>query len=155
VIEALATVEGISIQNVKLSKHKTVQEIVLRFSEALNSAAAQNVNAYTLATVAKNKKQKSKPVALSSATYKASALTVTLLTRKKLALNPPLDLTVHASNVLDALGRELDGNNSGQPGANYTAVLSKAGATVTSARIGGLSSHAVDAVLAAGLRQRR
>ncbi len=73
-------------------------------------------------------------MALSRATYNSSALTVTLLTRKALALKPPLDLTVRAASVLDALGRELDGNHSGGPGANFTAVLSKAGATVTSAR---------------------
>jgi len=85
--------------------------------------------------------------------------TVTLLTRKTLALNPPLELTVKAASPLDALGRELDGNDSGQSGANFTAVLSKAGTSVTSARalarIGGLSSHAVDAVLTAGLRGGR
>ena len=130
----LATVKSVSIQKIKLSKHKTVQGIVLQFSEALDSADAQNLSVYTLATVPKNKKQKSKPVPLSSATYNSSALTVTLLTRKTLALNPPLDLTVQAASLLDAQGRELDGNNSGQPGANFTAVLSKAGATVTSAR---------------------
>jgi hypothetical protein len=152
VIEPLATVQSVSIQKIKLSKHKTVQGIVLRFSESLDSADAQNLTAYTLATVAKNKKQKSKPVQLSSATYNSSALTVTLLTRKTLALNPPLNLTVRAASVLDSLGRELDGNHSGKPGSNFTAVLSKAGATVTSARIGRLSSRAVDAVLAAGLR---
>ena len=150
----LATVERVSIQKIKLSKHKAVQGIVLQFSEALDSADAQKLSAYTLATVPK-KKQKSKPVALSRATYNSSALTVTLLTRKTLALNPPLDLTVRAASVLDALGRELDGNDSGGPGANFTAVLRKAGATVTSARIGGLSSHAVDAVLEAGLRRGR
>jgi MBG domain (YGX type) len=154
-----ATVESVSIQKIKLSKHKTAQEIVLKFSEALDAADAENVSAYTLATVAKSRKQKSKPVALSSATYNTSALTVTLLTRKTLVLNPPLDLTVQAASLLDAEGRELDGNNSGQPGANFTAVLSKAGASVTSARerarIGGLAFQAVDAVLAAGLRRGR
>ena len=62
----LATVEHVSIQKIKLSKHKTVQVIVLQFSEALNSADAQNLSVYTLATVAKNKKQKSKQVALSA-----------------------------------------------------------------------------------------
>ena len=54
---------------------------------------------------------------LSGATYNASAFTVTLLTRKTLALNPPLNLTVQAASLLDALGRKLDGNNSGHPGA--------------------------------------
>ncbi len=151
-----ATVEKVSIQKVKLSKHKTVQEIILQFSEALDSAAAQSISSYTLATVPKNTKQKSKPVQISHASYNASAFTVTLLTRKTLALKPPLELTVKAASLLDALGRELDGNDSGRSGANFTAVLSKAGTSVTStrplARIGGLSSHAVDAVLEAGIR---
>jgi hypothetical protein len=74
-------------------------------------------------------------------------------------LNLPLELTVNAATLLDALGRELDGDDSGQSGANFTAVLSKAGTTVTSARplarLGRLSSHAVDAVLEAGLRGGR
>ncbi|MFI5459893.1 MAG: beta strand repeat-containing protein [Isosphaerales bacterium] len=158
VILAPATVESVSIQKIKLSKHKTVQGIVLQFSEALDSATAQSISSYTLATVPKNKKQKSKPVRLSGASYSSSAFTVTLLTRKTLALKPRLELTVKAASLLDALGRELDGNDSGQSGANFTAVLSKAGTSVTSARPLariGLSSHAVDAVLEAGLRGGR
>jgi len=148
VILSPATVEKVSIQKIKLSKHKTVQGIVLQFSEALDSATAQSINSYTLATVPKNKKQKSKPVPLSKASYSSSAFTVTLVTRKTLALNPPLELTVKAASLLDALGREVDS------GANVTAVLSKAGTSVTSARplarIGGLSSHAVDGVMKVG-----
>ena len=132
-ILAPATVEKVSIERIKLSKHKSVQEIVLQFSEALDSSTAQSINSYALATIPMNKRQKSKPVRLSQASYNPSALTVTLLTRKKLALNPPLKLTVKAAGLLDALGRELDGNDSGQPGANFTAVLSNAGTKVTSA----------------------
>jgi fibronectin-binding autotransporter adhesin len=41
---------------------RRLQEIVLQFSEALDSATAQSINSYTLATVPKNKKQKSKPL---------------------------------------------------------------------------------------------
>jgi MBG domain (YGX type) len=133
VILAPATVESVSVEKVKLSKHKTVQEIVLQFSKALDSATAQSISSYILATVPKNKKQKSKPVPLSSASYNPSALTVTLVTRKKLALNPPLELTVRAASLLDALGRELDGNDSGHSGANFMAIFSKAGTSVTSA----------------------
>ena len=33
-----------------MSKHKTVQEIVVQFSEALDSATAQSINSYSLAT---------------------------------------------------------------------------------------------------------
>ena len=76
----------------------------------------------TLATVPKNMK-KSKPVQLSRATYNVAAFTVTLFTRKPLLLNPPLELTVKAASLLDALGRELDGNNSGQSGANLRPCL--------------------------------
>jgi hypothetical protein len=151
----LANVENVSIQNIKLSKHKSVKGIVLQFNEALDAATAQRINSYSLATMPKNKRQKSKPVALSKATYDASTFTVTLFTKKALALNPPLSLTVKAASVLDSLGRELDGNDSGQPGANFTALLSKAGVTVTSSRAlaqsWDLSSHAVDAVLEAGV----
>ena len=95
---------------------------------------------------------------LSQAIYNSSAFTVTLITRQTLVLSPSLDLTVKAASLLDALGRKLDGDNSGQSGANFTAVLSKAGASVTSARplarIGRLAALAVDAVLEAGLRGR-
>ena len=77
-------------------------------------------------------------------------LPLCLVTRKKLALYPPLELTVRAASLLDALGRELDGNDSGRSGTNFTAVLSKAGTSVTSARAlaqkAGVSSHAVNAV---------
>ncbi len=133
VILAPATVESVSVEKVKLSKRKTVQEIVVQFSEALDSATAQSISSYTVTTAPTNKKQKSKPVPLSSASYSASAFTVTLLTRKTLVLNPPLELTVLAAGLLDAFGRELDGNDSGESGANFTAILSKSGTSVTSA----------------------
>ena len=134
VVLAPAVVESVSVEKVKLSKHKTVQEIVLQFSEALDAATAESINSYSLATVPKNKKQKSKPVQLAQATYNPVAFTVMLRTRKTLVLNPPLDLTVEAASLLDSLGRELDGDKSGQPGANFSAVVSKGGATVTSSR---------------------
>ena len=96
-----------------------MQGIVLQFSEALDAADAQNLNAYTLATVPKNKKQKSKPVPLSGATYNSSAFTVTLLTRKTLALNPPLDLTVKAASLLDAAGPRARRQRLGPAGREF------------------------------------
>jgi hypothetical protein len=142
-----ATVQSISIQKIKTGKRKTTQVIVLQFNEALNAGDAQNLGAYGLATVVKSKKQKSKPVALSQATYNATAFTVTLTPRKPLVLSPALQLTVKAAGLRDALGRPL--NN----GANVMAILSKGGATVSamtmeraSARLA-LPSAAVDAVM--------
>jgi hypothetical protein len=94
--------------------------------------AAQSISAYSLATISKHKNQKGKPVRLSRASYNSSTFTVTLFTRKPLVLTPALSLTVESASLLDALGRELDGNDSGQPGANFTAILGKAGTRVTS-----------------------
>ena len=127
-----ATVQAVSIQKVKLKKHKTIQVIVLQFSESLNAADAQNTNTYLLVTVPAKKKQHSRSVAISKATYSPQARTVTLTTRKTLVLNPPLKLTIAAATLLDALARPLDGNNSGLPGANFVATLSKRGVTVNS-----------------------
>ena len=109
-----ATVQSVSIEKVREGKHKTLQVVVLQFSESLNTADAQSISTYNLATVPKKKKQHSRSVAISTATYNPQALTVTLITRKKLALNPPLKLTITAEALLDELGRPLDGNDSGQ-----------------------------------------
>ncbi len=117
-----ATVQSISVQTIKIRK-KPTKVIVLQFSEALNQADAQNKGAYSLVTVPKTKKQKSKPVAIAKASYNQFKFTVTLYTSKPLVLNPPLRLTITAARLLDALGRPLDGNDSGQSGANYVATL--------------------------------
>ena len=74
---------------------------MLQFSEAPNPVDAQIVSAYSLVTVPNKKKQRSQRVAISTATYNAQAFTVTLLTRKTLSLNPPLQLTISAAAVLD------------------------------------------------------
>jgi parallel beta-helix repeat protein len=132
-------IESVSVEKIKLKKHKTVTGIAVRFNEALNVAEAQNLSEYSLATIPKNKKQKSKPVALSSASYNPAAFTVTLLTRKPLVLSRPLDLTVKA--------------------VDYLGVLSKSGASEVNARasvgIGSLPADIVDAVLDADERDGR
>ncbi len=113
---ALVTVERVSIQKTKVKK-KSVEVIVVQFSGGLNMADAQNINEYSLVTVPAKKKQKPAAVALTSASYTASATTVTLTTRKALVLNPPVKLTVNAAGLFDLLGRPLDG------GMNYTTTL--------------------------------
>ena len=127
-----ATVQQESLEKIKTGKRKSAEVIVLQFSEALNAGDAQNTGTYSLATVSKTKKQKSKPVALAQASYNATMSTVTLRTRSPLVLNPPIELTIKAVRLLDALGRPLDGNYSGQSGANFVAVLSKGGISVIS-----------------------
>ncbi len=145
---ALATVESVKIEKQKTGKHKTTEVIVVQFSEALNMGAAQNTDSYSLGTIPKSKKQKSKAVLLASASYSPSAFTVTLKTRKVLVLNPPLQLEITATGLLDVLGRPLS--------ANFMAKLAKGGTTVSSAvpLVGtkGVSAKVVDAVLGAGFR---
>ncbi len=61
--------------------------------------------------------------------------------------------STNASLVLDAEGREIDGNDDGQPGGNYVATLNKQGvisAAISSARAGRISARAVDALLLDG-----
>ena len=120
-----AVVKHVSIQKIKTGKKKTTEVIELQFNEAMNAVDAQSIQSYSLVTVPKSKKQKSKPFPLAKASYNASTFTVTLTTRNALVLNPPLKLTGKALNLLDALGRPLNG------GVNFMAVLSKAGTTVT------------------------
>jgi hypothetical protein len=117
---------------VDTGNHKTAQAIVLQFSEALDAADAQITGDYRLVTLPRSRRQKSKLVALARASYNATAFTVTLFTRKPLVLNPPLQLTIQSARLLDALGRPLDGNNSGQSGANFVATISRSGVTATS-----------------------
>jgi Bacterial Ig-like domain (group 3) len=113
-----ATVENVSVQKFRAGK-KTIEAIVVRFSKAMNSAETQNLASYSLVTMPKSKKQKSKPVALAKASYNSTAFTVTLTTRKTLVLSSPLKLTVRAGSMLDAQGQALDG------GVNVVDVLTR------------------------------
>ncbi len=111
-------VESVAITTVKTGKHSKAKAIVLQFSEGLNAADADSRATYALVTIPSKKKQKSKRVALSKAVYSLTATgsTVTLFTKKPLVLSPALQLTVKATGIIDSLGRDLDGNDSGQSG---------------------------------------
>jgi hypothetical protein len=117
VTPASLTVARILVVSIKTGKHKTSQVIEIVFSGALDASAAQGLGFYTLVTVAKGKK-KGKPVVLSSATYNSTTQTVTLATRKKLALSPGLQLTINAAGL-------------GLSGGNVVATINKSGATFT------------------------
>ena len=137
-------------------KKKKVTVIVLQFSGALNASDAQNRLLYGLAPETDTKKhviKLGKAVAPATAIYNASANTVTLTPKKALVLNPPEQLTINSSGLLDSLGRALDGNDDGLPGGKFIATLSKQG--ITTARVGGepssrLAAPAVDHLLDQG-----
>ncbi len=122
---------SVSIQSVRLGKtKKTTQVIVLQFSGSLNAPDAQSLGNYSLATIPSSKKQKSKAIALSQATYNPDKNTVRLVTRKPLALNPPLRLTANSLGLLDTLGHPLGGNHDGQQGRVFAATLRKKSVTM-------------------------
>jgi hypothetical protein len=133
VTPAPVRVLSVSIQAVRLGKtKKTTQVIVLQFSGSLNAGNAQNLGTYSLSTIPSNKKQKSKAVPVSQATYSPANNTVRLVTRSPLALSPPLKLTIGAARLFDDLGRPLDGDHDGQLGGSFLATLSKGRIAVAS-----------------------
>jgi len=116
-VPPLATVLSVSVPKVSIGKTKRFEVIVIHFSEALDSLAAQQLNTFSLVTVPKSKKQKGKTIKLALAGYDSSTSTVTLYARKSFVLNPPIRLTVNAGRLLDAEGRPLDG------GVNFVEIL--------------------------------
>jgi hypothetical protein len=143
VIPPPTSVLGVSLETVTAGKHRTGTLIVVQFDNPLSAATAQNLAAYSLATLPQGKTHPSKRLALSQASYNGSAHTVTLRPAKKLVLNPPLQLRISASALTDPLGRPL--------GGDFLATLSKSG--VTTAR-SALAAASVDALIAAGFRPR-
>jgi hypothetical protein len=123
----LVTVTSVQVETVHLTKRKTATDIVITFSGGLDSADADNLGNYHLAAPSKGKTY-SKRIGLKSVVYGPAADEVTLQVSGKLALSPSPQLRITATGILDASGRALDGNDSGQPGGDYVALLTKGGA---------------------------
>ena len=69
--------------------------------------------------------------------------------------NKMMQLTINSSLILDAQGRQLDGNHDGQPGGNFVATLDRGGVinmarTTAEVRTGRGHAGAVDALMADG-----
>jgi hypothetical protein len=139
--DAPVTIESVALERGPAVKHSKRTVVVVQFSGALDPGDAQNLAGYSLSTVPQGKTHKSRPVALAQAVYNAPAEMVSLIPRKRLALKPPLTLSVNTSTVLDASGKPIAGNN-GQRGSTFAATLSAGGVR--------LSATAVDAVLEHG-----
>ena len=143
----LAT-EKIKVGKGKKAKTKVETVLQLQFSGALSGAS--NLGAYQLLS-GKTKKRVTtynKRVPLASAVYSASATswTVMLVPTNKLNLSQPEQLRITAADLTDAFGRPLDGDDNGQPGGDFVAILSKKGVTVASAA-DRVTTSAVDLVL--------
>ena len=80
---------------------------------------------------------------------------MTLLAKSKLNLAKPEELQITASQLPDIYGRPLDGNDDGQPGGDFVALLSKSGVKIESfATPSTLTAKAIDALLSAGQLQQ-
>ena len=132
---APVTVTSVQWQTMKLSRHKTAKVLEVFFSGALDSAAADRLTAYAMDSATHSKKVGTlynKPIALRSVNYNAANNSVTLTPRGTFP-NVTMQLSINASLVLDAEGRQLDGDGDGTPGGSYTALLNNRG-VVSAAR---------------------
>ena len=137
-----------------MNKRHQVTEVLITFSGEVNSAEADNIGTYRLATAGKHHSYTAKNagvIKLKKAVLSTASDTVTLTPKKPFALTKPVQLVVNGkppSGLQDTLGRYLDG------GTGAVAILSAKGKVTIDAvaespsrvRLA-LKPSAVDAVL--------
>jgi hypothetical protein len=99
--------------------------IVLTFNSALNPSSAEDVGNYSLFLVKKRKHSHTPSetrVAIATAVYDPTTMTVTLTPAKKLKTPGEYSLTVSGTGLTGLNGNLLAGSN-GTPGTNYTTIL--------------------------------
>ena len=152
----------VTVSNVQIVTNKKHQmtEVLVSFSGAVNAAEAQDTALYQLVMAGAHGSftaRSAKAIRLRSASYDAADHTVTLVTSKKVTLSKKqirLEVDgVPPSGIQDSLGRLIDGDRSGQPGSDATAILTRRGATiagpalVSSASPRGVTPVLIDALL--------
>jgi YD repeat-containing protein len=149
------TVLGVHWQTRKLSRKKTVKELVLNFSGALDPGHAQDLRDYHLVAAGRDKRfgsRDDKRVALASATYDPVSHTVRLAARGKVP-NQKLQLSITAAGTFDSQHRPIDGDRDGQPGGDFRAAFGVGGIRLAGVPQFGtsnkVSAEAFDALLVA------
>ncbi|MDB5353523.1 MAG: Cna domain protein [Planctomycetota bacterium] len=113
--------------------HAQTSNILVTFDGPLDVATAQSLSNYQLVFAGKDGRFGTKDdqtIALSSATYDATAHTVSLHTRKPYSLHKNVQLTVSGTPpnaVRGANGQLLDGEDTGTPGSNFVTVFKGVG----------------------------
>lgn len=113
----------VSIQRFGVGRQPS--SIVLSFGEQLNPTSADDVANYSLFLLKKRPHSsvpKKTAVAIASAVYDPTTLTVTLSVKRKLQPHGQYSLTVHGAGITDLNGNPLTGSN-GMPGGDYTVTL--------------------------------
>jgi hypothetical protein len=110
----------------RLSHGAFTGSLVVTFSGALDPAHARLRGNYHLVTAGPDGRfgdRDDRPVALAPPRYKPAQHTV-ILTPLLFPI-PRVQLTINASNLLDSLGRPIDGNGDGLPGGNFVTIVRK------------------------------
>ena len=112
---------------VRLGVHYYPTRLVIAFDTPLDAASAENVSSYavTPVTIA----GRSRPIKIVSASYDPATMTVTLRPRTRLVLRRIYRLVVSGTGIdaiRDSAGLALDGQATGQPGSDYTSIITLA-----------------------------
>lgn len=106
---------------------RTVQSIVLTFSESLQVAAAESVTNYGIALAGRDRVLGTVDDSFTlvrTAAYDAASLQVRLIPWKSLKLTSPIQVTVNGSSgLMNQTGFRLDGDNDGSPGGDFVAIV--------------------------------
>ena len=152
----LVTVGHIEWQTVKAKGKKSTKVLEVFFSGALSANDADNAQAYVLDSATKSKKlgtRYTKLVPFKTASYNSSTNMVTLTPRGTIPTQK-MQLTINASLIQDARGRQLDGNADGRPGGNYVSLPFSSHGVISpalpSVRARAVSAMAIDAMIADG-----
>jgi plastocyanin len=129
---------SVTMTNVQLvlNKRHMVTQVLVSFTGAVNSAEADKVGTYRLATAGKKGSFDARNagiIRLKSAALVANN-TVRLTPRKAFALSRTVQFRVDGlspAGLQDSLGRLIDGDRNGQPGGNAIALLSRKGVTIS------------------------
>jgi hypothetical protein len=120
---AASSVDGPTVLAVqRQGVHTQPTVVVLRFSQPLDPVRAGNPSNYLIFNF------KSRPVGIGSAVYDSAAQTVTLFPRQRINLHHPAPLLVIGTaptGVASSTGILLDGANNGQPGSDFSTLLTR------------------------------
>jgi hypothetical protein len=120
----------LTVADVRLNSHqkgrRTVRDIAISFSEALDATTATTRANYRVTLIGKDDRPGTaddRVVAVRAARYDAATSTVTLSTRKRLELGQFFRLMITSGGIADTHGGALDGDNDGAAGGNYIVIL--------------------------------
>ena len=146
----------VKVGNGKKARTKSETALELQFSGLV--AGTGDLAAYQLSSVTTKKVKKKvvtsyKPIRMASAVPASNPMTsmVSLLPAIKPNLSQSDRILIIAADLTDAYGRPIDGNDDGQPGGNYVAIVTRNGVSPAAvAAPATMAARAVDAVLGRG-----